>query len=461
MLNQEDRLSTWRKAMRAIAGFLSPKRSKPAIHPCRHDDQASNIPHVWTDTHSWYAAMGGFVVTATDQARLQGQSYARMAVTVLGIKVIAKYEPEILATISESTIQDKSKANIFVKLLTCSQALWFCTQCITRAAQGLSVSLLEISTAAHAICALVLYFFFWWNKPLDVDEGTPLSPMSIQQAGAFLTVCNSRSFGGRYLFTTERDKRFTTEHESSSRNGLPAHIYSPDSLGYPTPDDQHFQESATTPGSLSCADNLAYQFFVTRWSNSDSPATKEEVALLKLASEFARKHGISGDLAGCLDELGAEGGRERLLLTRIRNTPKDYLLSGPHRTPQPEVWQTVFFRGLLVTSCFYGCFHLLAWQHVFRTAAEKLLWKLSSLTIATLAFGYFLTLFSMNLVDIHFSGRQKGVCSRIIALLNVLMLFFYTICRVFIIIECFLDIFHLPESAFEVPRWSQYFPHIT
>jgi hypothetical protein len=36
----------------------------------------------------------------------------------------------------------------------------------------------------------------------------------------------------------------------------------------------------------------------------------------------------------------------------------------------------------------------------------------------------------------------------------------YIMCRGFIIVECFLDVFHLPDSAFEVPRWSHYFPHI-
>jgi hypothetical protein len=36
---------------------------------------------------------------------------------------------------------------------------------------------------------------------------------------------------------------------------------------------------------------------------------------------------------------------------------------------------------------------------------------------------------------------------------------FYVSCWAFIIVECFLDVFHLPDSAFDVPQWSQYFPH--
>jgi hypothetical protein len=51
------------------------------------------------------------------------------------------------------------------------QASWFAAQCISRMALGMTISLLELSTFAHAICALVAYAF-WWHKPLDVEEPT-------------------------------------------------------------------------------------------------------------------------------------------------------------------------------------------------------------------------------------------------------------------------------------------------
>lgn len=57
------------------------------------------------------------------------------------------------------------------KTLACAQALWFCVQCITRLAQSLPVSLLELNTFGHALCTLAIYIF-WWSKPLDIDEPT-------------------------------------------------------------------------------------------------------------------------------------------------------------------------------------------------------------------------------------------------------------------------------------------------
>lgn len=38
-------------------------------------------------------------------------------------------------------------------------------------AQRLPISLLELNTSGHAICALLIYFL-WWHKPFEVDDPT-------------------------------------------------------------------------------------------------------------------------------------------------------------------------------------------------------------------------------------------------------------------------------------------------
>lgn len=55
------------------------------------------------------------------------------------------------------------------KTIVCSQAIWMVIQCISRNASGLPVTLLELHTAMHVICALVMYLF-WWDKPQDIAE---------------------------------------------------------------------------------------------------------------------------------------------------------------------------------------------------------------------------------------------------------------------------------------------------
>lgn len=61
-----------------------------------------------------------------------------------GIKELCILHPEVLESITVEHIDDKSKAGEFGKTLVCLQALWFMAQCISRLAQSLPISLLEV-----------------------------------------------------------------------------------------------------------------------------------------------------------------------------------------------------------------------------------------------------------------------------------------------------------------------------
>ena len=54
-------------------------------------------------------------------------------------------------------------------LLTTVTAAWFCAQCLARLTQRVGISLLELNTLGHALCALLIYCL-WWKKPLDTKE---------------------------------------------------------------------------------------------------------------------------------------------------------------------------------------------------------------------------------------------------------------------------------------------------
>jgi hypothetical protein len=71
--------------------------------------------------------------------------------------------------IPESQIRDKSKADDFAKGLACLQAAWIVIQVVGRLIAHLPVTLLEINTLGHVLCALVINVL-WWNKPLDVRD---------------------------------------------------------------------------------------------------------------------------------------------------------------------------------------------------------------------------------------------------------------------------------------------------
>lgn len=82
-----------------------------------------------------------------------------------------RHDTKSLSDISSKDIKDKSKHDGITKFVALSQVLWFSAECITRLAQGLPVSLLELNTFVHTLYALITYAL-WWKKPFDVDRPT-------------------------------------------------------------------------------------------------------------------------------------------------------------------------------------------------------------------------------------------------------------------------------------------------
>jgi hypothetical protein len=72
------------------------------------------------------------------------------------------------SALSAEDIKDKSKANRMGKAIACFQIVWLLSQIIGRSVSHLPVTLLELSTLAYVLCALVCYGF-WWHAPFDVQ----------------------------------------------------------------------------------------------------------------------------------------------------------------------------------------------------------------------------------------------------------------------------------------------------
>ena len=76
-------------------------------------------------------------------------------------------------SITEEEIEDRSKADGLAKGIAVLQTTWFIAQCISRPAQGLIITEIELITLAIAALNGLLYFL-WWNKPLDVKCCVPV-----------------------------------------------------------------------------------------------------------------------------------------------------------------------------------------------------------------------------------------------------------------------------------------------
>ena len=70
-------------------------------------------------------------------------------------------------TVTVDEIEDRSKSDGFSKTIALGQTLWFVAQCISRRAQHLDLTLIELLTLSLAVLNGLMYLL-WWHKPLDV-----------------------------------------------------------------------------------------------------------------------------------------------------------------------------------------------------------------------------------------------------------------------------------------------------
>ena len=87
------------------------------------------------------------------------------------LNFLASEEPGTLHPVRIAASQNPGQSSGIVKTLTCVQAAWFCSQCISRMSNGMAISLLELNTFAHCVSAFFIYGF-WWHKPQDVTSHT-------------------------------------------------------------------------------------------------------------------------------------------------------------------------------------------------------------------------------------------------------------------------------------------------
>ena len=129
----------------------------------------------WSKTHGYFLQMGGFMLFD-----FEGEKSRKIQVGVLSPERLDKlFDKRLIKfpTITEEEINDRSKGDALSKTLVLGQTSWFIVQCISRWAEGLVTTELELATLAFAALNGFMYFF-WWNKPLDVRTTVPVYLLS-------------------------------------------------------------------------------------------------------------------------------------------------------------------------------------------------------------------------------------------------------------------------------------------
>ena len=136
----------------AIKDFLTAMKIKNELRGMNNGN--------FTLTHGFFLNMGGFCLRSKRGYHQLGP----LDVKHLKEKVYLKKSIGELSNISEDHIKDFATSNNITKVLACLQVVWQATQVVSRLVQHQAVTLLEVSTTAYVLCALISYAF-WWKKP--------------------------------------------------------------------------------------------------------------------------------------------------------------------------------------------------------------------------------------------------------------------------------------------------------
>ncbi|KAN0113223.1 hypothetical protein V8E51_006174 [Hyaloscypha variabilis] len=109
--------------------------------------------------------------------------------------------------------------------------------------------------------------------------------------------------------------------------------------------------------------------------------------------------------------------------------------------------------GLFLGTAIFGAVHIAAWNFVFPTPVESLLWKIASLlcTTISLVYGALMVL----AVSVNFRGWE--VVPLVLIFLFPVM---YVVCRTFLVVEIFRSLCFLPPSAY-IATWATNVPHVS
>jgi hypothetical protein len=172
--------------------------------------------------------MGGYAVNSlvTNPGTFTAVQAQRI-VTVDGLIELAR--AGLLPSISAQDIKDRSKADVFAKIIVLFQITWFGLQVISRLAESLAVTPLEAHTAIHVCCTIALYLI-WLKKPYNVATPTVLKGEAVEEMITLFTFSEVRNlvYQHRYKEYENTRERYWRDRHVRNTNNIPDHDPPPD-----------------------------------------------------------------------------------------------------------------------------------------------------------------------------------------------------------------------------------------
>lgn len=157
-----------------LALLDKPENASPAIeisHLAAYSYDSDLLPgkeRLWTLTHSYFANMGGLERYRSTEGLSPVTAHA-----LVNCCVGTNHDPLPALALTKEDIEDKVKADWFLKFVAIAQISWFLVSVIVRASEKLPICQLEICTTAFAIIAIATYVASW-SKPKDVGVAVKL-----------------------------------------------------------------------------------------------------------------------------------------------------------------------------------------------------------------------------------------------------------------------------------------------
>lgn len=465
---------------------MSSRRKRCA---CRTDvcsqlirSQALKIP--WTLSHGFYALMGGFVFDFDQSFSPEAPPFAtgieRLSLTPQGVKLLALCG--CLPEVTKRELADKSKVDELGKLLACVQAGWMLVQVCARLAMRLPVTLLEVTTVGHVMCALLLYAL-WWHKPRNVGEPTVLTGEWTSRMAAFMVV--SSQVGQEQMlpgYRVEKDQseisglKFFVEPNAEavgsrndaaipsylvrSKTGMPkVHVVQPDNEMF---DEDEIQQNELTQNRWQLACRAIQDWPAVRrllHHPRTEPNTKFELALAaypEMPSRCRRMH----------DTEKSSESRSPWLECNTRNLVTAVASNWPHDGLLRTTNGLAIGATLWVASIAFSGVHIAAWHASYPSRAEAWLWRSASLYI-----GFSGALWAVLHVlaevwprlwwiwyDIMCGDAPRGRVTVVLIICGICGCS-YLFSRAFLIVEAFASLRSLPAAAYLVPQWTLSVPH--
>ncbi|KAA8650406.1 uncharacterized protein ATNIH1004_003092 [Aspergillus tanneri] len=353
----------------------------------------------WTMTHAFYADMGGFLLNGPG---------IDVPFPIDAKQLLFLVEQGYLECpqIGRKDIGDRNKSDGVARCFAVCQGVWLLLNCILRAAQSLAVTTLELTTVSFVIVFFATSFC-WYHKPLDI--GTTIT----------LTL---------------------------------------------TTDISAIREKHCPPD-------------LTEWYTNPLEFLYPSIYILQMFWVYYNRilHRIHCPIFS------------RLVTTRPYN-----------RIPSDEFRQVDFLAEALAVPVIiiFGCMFMLAWRFHFPSSTERVLWHIASCyTLVYSVIGSGSIKFCSEVILPRYAKKRRGVrdaeaqappprsrqtqqnslVSRIVNIdpskdprldipLEALLLISslcaaYCLCRAYILVEDFIGLRDLPDSAFQTVEWSVYFPH--